>query len=1368
MRIMNMLDDHMESNSEIVNQIKSNKNYAYLSGNNLKQEYLATIAGFRDVHEVNNFLTYNYGENVADKRSSSIFQKIREFFKHFDNFLKRDVFSRFNKSKLGQLANLDLNFASIEDIITAITMDAINGDSIFTEDEGLKLYELMRSDKQLKTKTFNSYPLTGMSSIENISDLDQYFTKDALGLNIEDEFGTKRQRAEFFYHHMKNDEQGNYIYYKKKRYNFRSGDAETIISDIEKTLLPVIDKFNDRSKKKIDTFVKTVRTDNQFNSAAAKLLSNDKLHFTNSSLKKIYNLSGIASGVQDVIKYSELRTSKIPELRALYNSSFFENNDFDPYVIVNRMSSGSIYISLMDITFQPLNKRNTYIDNNNLLGNIMSDREYTERGGKLTNKTIGIRKFKLGLLAAHLMKSNNNIVINNLSVFGTPNNSMNYAIVSNIANILGDLKIVGETEDIMNNINDNYIKRLLTDEELLSKESEVSTLELIANHLDDKSKLKGILDDATKALIGGRFAEYDKTDMINAIGVTMRNLEREGKKDSELYRLLSMTILEYQALGKPSDFMTNVSDMIWGSRMSKTSWNIAEPVAQLVVNQYMKAKTAILNNMKSAYAEIRKARDAYYNKAKMSPNSKFIQSKIFNASSKIFEKLCQEHTVILNKNVNGVNVKSRIKVRLPFLLNTESNDSTIKDYALGVKKIVEDEMKKTIRYEMIKSGQAVTDKKVEDKFKSLQNIHDYGKFNGFYMPVILKSQAELLMKGINDKLKGDKSSTSINDAIDRFLKESGNEHNMFIDSASEDEANNVHSKFKKQMGDFRYVLKESGMMINSDGDLEIIDENKFNSISTNIEMAMASFVLSNSRSRIFESQFLPVYNAGITIIKAKGIKSKGNPNAYKNTIAWLEQYLQVLVDRKSPDMENPSKLYRRFSRFTRASINLFTNSVIGASVKVGVKSALLLEMHAGITALSHSMAKIGLTEEQKKTADLEFISAKNLSKAHMWFNGYRGFGWTLARKLQQIDSQEMDILNSYVYTKTSRHAVNPGVLHLPNKLGDDQGRIIHLVAYLQQRGSLDAYSYDNKTGEISYDETKDKYFYNESGTIKPEMKAIREQIWQDNVDTGLQDPEVKELQLGMSYKGMNQVKSIVDRWVIGSMSEDTRWQLNNYAAGKLATTFRVFADEKLFRAGLFADTRNTSLGTGYKTYVDKYGNELTHHDIKVIEGTFQSVTAFFKELAKLKNADMKKFWQEAPHERRVNLTRTLNRGAMFLLLMLLFKFAVPDDEDEEDRANAMVRYQRHYRFLYQDMLDLFTLSEVSRSPIPIIQTYETLGQIVFGDGEWKQMLRFLPGVTSGEWMSESKEFIQAEMSEDPNEAFTEIKEEEKAEEENND
>ena len=1360
--IMTKAEEHMANNPELVKAIK--KSYGNITGKELAREYMATISGFSSVDDVNDYITYNIGSEMANNKSTGIFSKVREFFKMFDEYINR-LFDRLSNNK-SSVRELDLQYATFEDIVKALSQDAINGNSIFTQEEGNRLSEMMSSDTKLRTESFYSHPLLGTTSIENISDFDQFFTKDALGFNIERQFGSKRQRAEFFFHHMKNDDNGNHIYYKGKRYNFKDGETSDIIDDIESTFIPAVDKFNIKLENKIENFAKTTRTDEDLAENLITMLSDKDTYFTDSSLRKLYHLSGLALGHQEVIKYSELQRSNIPQLRALYNSSFFMEGDFDPLIIINKTESGKLYISLLDITSQPLEARNNYIDNTNLLGNIMSDREYTEKGGSLTNKVLGIRKFKLALLAAHLMKGDSNIIINNVSVFSSPTSTMKYNVISDISDLMKDLKIVGETKEISDNINDDYIKSLLKDERVLSMESSVSTLELLANYLDDKSKLKTILNEANEARINGRFADYDKTEMLVAIQRKMRELEIAGKKDSKLYELLSMTVLEYQAMGRPNDFMKNVADMNWGSRMTKTSWNIAEPVTQLIINQYMKAKTAILTHVKKAYKEVEATRNAYYNQRKLDPSSNIVRSKILNASSDVFKDMYQEKMVIIYKVVNGVKTKVREKVTIPFLPNINSSNEKIKAYALAIKEVYDKEIYDSVKAEMIRNGEKVTDEKIKKKIESRKNIHDYSGLNEFYIPVIKKTQAELMLQGITQKMKGENSTSSFKEAINRFLEESGNEHNMFVDVASEKEANTVTNKFKSQIMDFGSVLEQSGMKMTADGELEIYDENKFNQISTNIEMAMASFVLSNARARIFETQLMPVYNAGLTIIKAKGVKAKGDPMAYKNHIAYIEEYLKVLVERKSPDMESQDKWERRTARFVKASINLFSNSTLGLSLKVGVKSLLLLETHSGITALSNSMAKIGLSQEEKQRLNIEFINPKSLTKAHVWHNTYNNFGWTLARKLQQIDNQEMDILTNPVFTKTSRHAVNPGMLHILNKGGDDTGRIVSTIAYLEQNGSLDAYSYDKKTGEVSYDETKDKFFYDESGKIKPEMKAIRDQIWHDNVDTGLQDPNIENLQLGMSYKDMARVKSITDRWVIGSMSEDTRWQLNNHWAGKLVSTFRVFSDEKLFRAGLFANTRETILGTGYKTYTDEYGNELTYHDIKKIEGTIQSLGAFFREMSKLRNMDIKKFWTEAPHERRVNLMRTLVRGGLFLTLMLLFKAMVPDDDEEELRFKALVKYQRHYKFLYQDLMDLFTITEIARSPIPIYGVYESVIQVVFGDKDFKSLLRLLPGVSSGEWIDEGVNIIKAEMEDNSELYYQEEKKKEKIENEN--
>lgn len=393
---------------------------------------------------------------------------------------------------------------------------------------------------------------------------------------------------------------------------------------------------------------------------------------------------------------------------------------------------------------------------------------------------------------------------------------------------------------------------------------------------------------------------------------------------------------------------------------------------------------------------------------------------------------------------------------------------------------------------------------------------------------------------------------------------------------------------------------------------------------------------------------------------------------------------------------------------------------MGFSTKLGVKSFGLLKLTEAVDAMAYKMANVGVPQDHidKYT---KILDPKNLAKAEAFMIANWSFGWTLARKLQVIDSQEFDLIHNPVYTKTSQNLASDNVAHILNSGGDNATRAVMVISHLISNGSLEAYSFDKVTGNITYDETKDRKFYDENGKLKNTL--LKDVVFQDNVDVGMQDPNNQKLMLGESYKDMDMVKNTTDRWVIGSMTEDARWQINNVVWGRLFTQFRLFSDERLFKAGIFGATRETMIGTGYEFVTDEYGNEIPYVEVKQIEGALQSWAAAFKEVIEYKSmSHFATFWKESSQERRMNIMRSMIKVAVAAILFITFKAMLPDDE-EGDAYRQGLSYRHYFNFLYRDMFDLMVIGETLRDPIPMINFVDDVYSVLFNDAEWDKLLK---------------------------------------------
>jgi hypothetical protein len=1338
--IINLAKEHMKSNQDVTSAIL--ENYENIDDENLIREYISTISGFNSVSKVTKIIV-KVSKLIDDNKSNTIFNKTRTIFTNIWNQFK-NIFVNGLSTNEGKLSNMDFSSATFEDILDAITEDAINGSSIFTEKEGIELAQIMNNDKFLDDNKFWSKPLMGLTKINNIDDFDQYFTTAQDNNNKENLFGTKKARAKYILNNLvRIDSNGKkYIRYNGTKLYIYGTENNELIKSIEEHIIPEIDKSKNSDLIDIDKIVKSAKTKEEFNVKAKEKSQNKYSSLSYYPLQKMYEVSGLKDGFEHIVKASEVNNLNIPELANFYDKKIF--GEYDPYVIIHgKKSNNSISISILDVVAESLNMRNSYLTDKNLLAaSGMTDKEYISKGGNLKNNFSGIREFKMSLLITSILKNNKNVSINNTTIFSLPNEHFTYTTRTNVGDLYNDYKLIRESE-IFNNVENQKIKELLNDNSL-EKGGNSSYFELLANSVNSYDKDIIYIQEAYNKKITGNLESVNQHELLKRVKSAIRTMTIKAKidgidiKNKPDYQLLSGLLFELETLMDKNHFMFNNKDILKIVKSLQTAWNVKDPIAQGIIGVYQKIKFKLLENIKNSFYDIKKEKEAFYNKHKYDNAIEYAKAKSFNASSKLFEELFVKRNCIRTKIVNGKEVKVIEKVVVPFSMHYDENnentkqallDGTLSKEAFEYSKKIHEKIKSDniafIKHDhLMRYNETLTDKEALNLYNTRKKNNQYSDvFGEEYVPVIYKSGAELIIDRMVGKQKGYKDGkTSIVESIKRSLSDVTNDFDLFSEVSSEKDVNSITDKFINQDMDFNSVLKECGMIINANNELEIIDENKYSKISTNAEALYASHSLSVNRKIFFEEDFIPVYNSGMALIESKEAKYG---NKLTNVKEYLEEYKKTLVERKSMDDELETDKAKKLAKGIRVTMRLFTNATLGFSLRVATKSWLLINEAAGITFMAEHIAR--LNEKNKDNINPELISLQAWTKAGFFIGTNWSFAWTLARKFQNIDGQEFDLLKNPVYNVHQRYVGQDNVMHIGNMTGDNLARVQAVIAYLMETGSLDAYSYDMNTGKISYDVKKDLKYYDKDGKEKTANgeHAIRKQVYEDNIFGGFQE-EGKEMQLGESYKTMSHIKSIVDRFIIGSMSEDTRWQLNNHAFSKLITTFRLFGDERIFRSGLLGGTYNTSLGTGYKAIKDKYGNWVTVTELKQVEGYLQSFGAAFNELVILRNKNIKEFWNEASHERKVNIIKSIMQCIIGLLLFACFKAIVPDDDDDD--KNFIIRAQKSYKFLYQDLFELYFIGDVIANPIPMMQLIEDTFAVLFSDREWKVFTRYVPGI----------------------------------------
>jgi len=218
---------------------------------------------------------------------------------------------------------------------------------------------------------------------------------------------------------------------------------------------------------------------------------------------------------------------------------------------------------------------------------------------------------------------------------------------------------------------------------------------------------------------------------------------------------------------------------------------------------------------------------------------------------------------------------------------------------------------------------------------------------------------------------------------------------------------------------------------------------------------------------------------------------------------------------------------------------------------------------------------------------------------------------------------------------------------------------------MKKDGTWDAHTYNEESGEVDYDETKDKRFRNENGSLKTENgeHVVRERIIKDLIEQGTQDLDNKE-KLTKAYSHTlvdGTMKWYADKFIIGSMDELTKPILGNRVVGAAVSQFKVFSFNRMFNAGLFAKSRMVSKGVGYKAKKDDDGNWISVREQIEIEGQLQSFAKAFNAVKSFNTGEMVVFWKKASPITKLNLAKSLVQVATFALLYGLIRGAFDKD-----------------------------------------------------------------------------------------------------------
>ena len=1275
-----------------------------LSYNEIVEEFLATYSGIITSEDIlQKMAEYNVIESTG--------ANAKELINNSTNISKdlRDAI-KDSWNKVSTLKNNKINeYDSLINTYTSL-LNTLEKEQLFST-----AYENMKDTQRWYAQEDSNIDV-------NIST-----TKDIKDFLFNENIDSDSQLANNIYNNLLIDDDGKHVktYFLNKEYKYQydgsKENIERIKNSIKEQLIPNINFFKDNYANNIKDVLNEYLEGSDIKDSIDKIF-NGQYDIDEESLNRFLEVSGVTNSTEKVIKYSELKDEVNPELKKLYNEKFIGD---DPLIAIHS-SNGNILISIIDITNINLSTKSKYLRNNNLLGRLSTNNDYYNNGGTFTNSIGDIKQFEIGLLVNNILKNNPNVNIASISV-----NSLNRNKGLNTKNIV-DLSLINKNfnacslnKDFMQMINDEEIQDILLNP-IEDNNFLMSRLNAYFSSTDNYER--GLLD---KVLNSNDLTISQKKDQIknylNYIKNTHKNTYSEHKGYLDASRLLIQLEAGYTSA------TDHVGDMNWFESKTVGSYNHKSGLIQAVKKAYDVANVKIRNKMLNYQKDINGLTRDIINWKKLKNPDIILSSSLVDLTSNFFSDM---YIYTMAKDP-----KTGEMVRI----NTGELHYNIDDPR--TKKLL-DEGKLTKKH--IELANIIMKNFKEIKIESLLYSNRYNKnynitnarndFNALYgngniLPVINKSIAELLFS----KKKANKIQ-----AKKLLLQNLSNDAKLFNDiyeeSTSIDDGtiNNVFSaQDDAEYRNYLLGIKQVGIKYENNiavKEYEVIDPALNSQCSTNIYNTFNYFAMSSIRKPILESDVVPILSASTAILNA-------NKNANKNTITYLTRWANRNLNKINADNIADLKFGEKYnlhaSVLVRGLLRATTFLSLGYNIGVGLKSYGFNTLQQSILSASYS-AQEKFSDEvfDNIKGDEQFFTIKSFLKAQKMFglgldatkgisknsqNNFKKY-YKIAKHLGIVLSSDQELLESPLINVTKNHIFQAETAQIANIGSDIYSRIITMVAMMDTEGSLDAYDYNFKTGEVTYDVKKDKRFYTADGHKKTELgeDAIYKLIENNTLEQGFKSP------IGHDAVLINNIKRVTDKYVIGAMSDDVKPLIGNHWAGALLSQYRLFSFEKLFNAGMFASKRTTSVGAGYKSFKDDDGNWVAEQDVIQIQGFWQTAVELLDIFKKGNELTFKKWWDEATHNQKFLLIRGIGRLCTAGLMFFAIRGFGEDDENYK------------YKWLWSDLIDSWMVFETFGNPIPAYNFTSNLWDIAKGDKEFKKIFRYIPG---GKNITTLKEYL---------------------------
>jgi hypothetical protein len=934
----------------------------------------------------------------------------------------------------------------------------------------------------------------------------------------------------------------------------------------------------------------------------------------------------------------------------------------------------------------------------------------------------GINNLKLTLLMSHIDRmSNGNITFNRVGTLYSSGNKLYSEMIVNKEGMFQNLNILNEHEHMMNKIESKDIELAIRHGSTLTQ-SNTSYLGLLKSHLlaiANKKFPSHHFEYTAKDLLRRLNNEdlHSKLMVLEAMRESLQsNLEGDSIFTDATYQLISKASRELR-LGKVGTIndLENISD--WSAKLT-SMYHMKNDYVQDVVTAVQQAQFRLVDKAMKDIRDLagttmkpglaREVRDDAIGRLGKEKFTRFA----FDQGSAMFQHLYKRRELrVLNSDGTLSNdVENVIIPELHWDINDPDTKQALSEGVISMKDIeftnkLLDKMKERwIEYiyhthiqdnkqYFLKENEKYTMEDAEKEFnETFKNKGD--------IPLVERSVSELLYSGKFKK------------SLEKGVGQLRMSELLFDDVATFDEDKGTDLQ---QMGSFFAGQKDhdsrlaaAGITILDDGTMAVKNIEKNHNLSTDVWKTFNYFNQSMIRKIEYEQNVIPVGKDAIAMLRQFGDLDSNN------NLKVVKEFLERNIYRKNADKDKP---------FTLGKIQV-NPATIARGVKGAWNRALLpLKFSLGVLSMGFNVQKIvrnSLASQLTGTSDImpDIKYFAKAAAASMTINGAKKMR-AMALNYHIWGRSETELMTDPFINITDYSVFNSLITNIFNWATDTWARSITMSAVMMQDGSWDAHEYNEKTGEVEYDETKDLRWYDENGIKKTDAAtlALYEGVKNDIAKTyDLNPDDMKKLPTGYGMTDSIYMKQIADTRIIGAFSDDAQALIANRWVGSLFLQFRNYATVSAFNAGLFADNRKSDVGQRIKPVQLADGTWISKRDVVELEGSLQSLGKLVTELKETKS--LSESWDTMSEVQKRNSVLSLLKLINYLILFMILRLSEEDEEDKRggkktaSKKSNIINYYAG-RFI-TDVFIIDAIVDMVKNPFPAIDaTYEMIKNLEF-------------------------------------------------------